>query len=365
MKRILAILLTVCLLIPFVSYSESVVFGTGTVYVRAKGGTLHLRSEPTTKSESIGIVHHGDEIEVLMLGDEWSYIFSYRNGCDGYIKTKYIINFTPAENAFTEMTIQEVSDTSATYPIPGKYYLDLDGDDTMDTVYARLFYDEYGMENFALTFETAYGSTGEATLPFSAYDASIAFAKLDETGRVYVFVTGDVASTDFETYCFYVSEGHMENVHFNAPAPFSYGLGIAGMLEAIDGGYIIINPVLDVLGTRFYRRNMIMKNGVIEAAENSAYVSCYDLSDPEIWEYTSLKTISSVPCFVNGNEFVLEKGTSVIVTWLNYDEREIGFTTESGMNGYFKYSKAMDRDWGIYVGGVYEEDAFEYIPYAG
>ena len=355
MKKFFALVLAVCMLIPIVSLGESAVFGKGKIYIREKGGTLHLRSEATTKSESLGIVHQDDEIDVLFLGDEWSYIFSYRVGMNGYIKTKYIVDFVPDENMFTEIDIQTASDSAETYPMPGRYHLDLDGDGAIDTVNASLFYDEYGNECFTIIFETAYGSSGEATIPYSSYDARIAFAKLDETNRVYIFVT----------YAFYVDQGHMKNVDFVSPAPLGSGLGMAGRLDAIEQGHIVIVPILDVLGTRFYKVNMVMENGVVVPYENAVYTAVYDLVDDETWEYASLKAISSIPCFINGNETMLDPGAKVIITWLNANEKEIGFTTESGLNGYFKYSEAMDHYYGVYVGGVFEEDAFESIPYAG
>ena len=88
----------IALFLPVTAYQESViVYGFGEVYVAKKGGTLHLRSEATTKSESLGIVHHGDEIQVLALGSEWSNIYSYRVGISGYIKTKYIVNLRTNE----------------------------------------------------------------------------------------------------------------------------------------------------------------------------------------------------------------------------------------------------------------------------
>ena len=366
MKKILCIVLLSALLLSFSSLCESVVFGKGKVYVRSTGGTLHLRSEPTTKSESLGFVHHGDEIEVLMLGDEWSYIFSFREGRDGYIKTKYIVDFEPAENMFTEVTVNNVTNSSETYPMPGKYHVDLDGDGTIDTVNSRLFYDEYGMEAFSITFETAYGSSGEATIAVASYDANIAFAKLDETDRVYVFVTGDVASTDFVTYGFYADKGHMKNLDFYPPVPFVGDLGMAGRLHSIENGRLIIVPILDILGTRFYETKMIMENGVIVPEENGKYASVYDLVDGgDIWTYSSLKAITSIPCFINGNETTIEPGTSVLVTWLDVSAKEIGFSTESGLTGYFTYSEALDYDWGVYVGGIFEQNAFEFIPYAG
>lgn len=365
MKKLISLILALCLMIPFVSLSEDVVFGSGKVYVRAKGGTLHLRSEPTTQSESLGIVHHGDEIDVLALGDEWSYIYSYREGKNGYIKTKYIVDFVESANAFTELTLSEACASSKVYPIPGKYHLDLDGDGTIDTAHARLFYDENGMENFAVTFETAYGSTGEATLPLSSYAAGFSFLKPNGSDNVYVFVTGDECSSDFVTYCFYVDKGRMKSAVFFPGDPFEAGLGMPGQLTGIEDEVITIEPILDILGTRAYKVLLTIANGVIAPFGDAAYASNYDLADSEIWQYASLKTKRSVPCFINGNAFTLDPETEIIVTWLNVLDQEIGFTTKNGLNGYFEYTDALNHDWGVDVCGVYEEDAFHYIPYAG
>ncbi|MBE5792397.1 MAG: SH3 domain-containing protein [Clostridiales bacterium] len=365
MKKLISIILALCLMVPFISFSEDLVFGTGKVYVRAKGGTLHLRSEPTTESESLGIVHHGDEIDVLALGDEWSYIFSYREGKNGYIKTKYIVDFVKSENVFSEMFLETASASSKIYPIPGKYYLDLDGDGKTDTAHARLFYDENGMENFSITFETVYGSTGEATIPVSSYAAGFSFLKPHDSENVYVFVTGDECSSDFVTYCFYVEKGDMKSAIFFPGDPFEAGLGMPGQLTAIEDEVITIEPILDVLGTRAYKVLFTVSNGVIAPFGDAAYAAAYDLFDPEAWEYLSMKTKSSVPCFINGNAFTLDPGTEIIVTWLNVLEQEIGFTTKSGLHGYFEYQESVSHDWGVDVGGVYEEDAFHYIPYAG
>ena len=64
-------------------------------------------------------------------------------------------------------------------------------------------------------------------------DSSLEFSYTDsnETDRVYFFVTGDVASTDFETYGFYSENGHMKNVDFYPPVPFVGALGMAGMFD--------------------------------------------------------------------------------------------------------------------------------------
>lgn len=365
MKRLFSAILIISIIASFVSVSESAIFGKGKVYIREKGGTLHLRSAATTQSESLGIVHQGDEIDVLMLGDEWSYIYSYRESKNGYIKTKYIVDFVPAENMYTEVAVKQVTGSIVNYPMPGKYTLDLDGDGISDTVDVSMHYDEYGMEYFRLIFYTAYGSSGEATLPFSEYAARIAFAKLDDSNRVYTFVTGDEASTDFATYGFYVDEGHMKNITFYPPEPFKSGIGMAGQLSKIDDKFIHIEPMLDVLGTRFYTIPMIIENGALVPAGDGTYVSLYDLMDSEIWDYAALETKCALPCLISENTAVLKENTQIIITWLNVSDRKVGFITKAGENGYFEYQPASEEYWGVEIGGIHESDAFIEIPYAG
>lgn len=366
MKKIMTVLLVLTLLVSSFAISESdPVFGTATVDVKKTNGTLHLRSNPTVESESLGIVHHGDHIDVLALGDEWSYIYSYREGKNGYIKTKYIVDFVASQNMFTELSIENVSASSPVYPIPGKYHLDLDGDGTIDSVHARLFYDEYGMESFSITFETAYGSTGEATLPFSSFASGFAFFKPEGSKSVYVFATGDEGSSDFATYCFYVEQGDMKSAYFFPGDPFEAGLSMPGQLTGIEDGVITVEPILDVLGTRSYKVLLTIADGVIAPFGDTAYASCISINDPDIWSYAQLTTISSLPCFVNGEAFSLDSGTDIVVTWLNVVDRQIGFTTRSGLNGFFEYEPSADHLWGIDIGGIFEEDAFDYIPYAG
>ena len=353
------------LLFPIFSLSESAVFGTGTVYVRPSGGTLHLRSARTTESESLGIVHHGDEIQVLDLGDEWSYIFSYRVGMNGFIKKKYIADFVPAENVFSSITLTDVSDSSETYSIPGEFLLDLDGDNTLDTVKVTLHYDEYGNEYMRLIFTTAFGSSEEATLPFLSYASSIAFLKPDDSGTVYVFVTGDVCSSDFVTYGFYSENGHMKNVSFFPPEPFESGIGMDGQMVRIENGEVHIEPVLDVLGTRFYDITMTLDNNALTYTGDGTYHYVHDLFDPELWQYASLKTKTEIPAVIGDNPAMLPSETELIVTWVNVSDQKIGFVTKDMTSGYFEYDENTAEAWGINVSGIYETDAFYSIPYAG
>lgn len=365
MKKLISLLLILLMMFPFTACMESAVFGTGKVYVRKSGGTLHLREEASAESQSLGIVHHGDEIHVLDLGDVWSYIYSFRVGMDGYIKTKYIVDFVPAENMYTESYIKYLGVTSLNFPIPGKFEIDLDGDAVIDTVDISLHYDEYGMEYFRLIFVTAFGSSGEATIPFSSYDASVTFARFDESGKVFTFLTGDVASSDYETYGFYVNEGHMENVTFSPLAPFEEGIGIAGRLSGIEDGIMTVESVLDVLGTRFYEHNLVCSDGNLVSEDRSVFVARMDFEDMSVWDL-AMVTKTELRCQSDAGEKTLPKGEKLIVTWLDWTNQKIGFVTESGTEGYFSYTEAeQSYYWGVMIDGIYEEDAFENILYAG
>lgn len=60
-----------------------------TVFVSNEGGSLNLRQGPGKEHESVGFVQHGDVIEVVKRGGDWSLVQT-EDGTSGYIKTLYI-----------------------------------------------------------------------------------------------------------------------------------------------------------------------------------------------------------------------------------------------------------------------------------
>lgn len=89
MKRYISILLAVMLLMCALPAS-AMASSTKTVYVSSTGeGTLNLRAGPGKEYDSIGYVHHGDEVKVLDHSGIWSRVRT-EDGDKGWIKTKYI-----------------------------------------------------------------------------------------------------------------------------------------------------------------------------------------------------------------------------------------------------------------------------------
>lgn len=65
---------------------------TATVWVSSSGGSLKVRSGPSTDFARAGYVKHGDRVTILEKGGEWSKIKVNATGVTGYLKTKYLTN---------------------------------------------------------------------------------------------------------------------------------------------------------------------------------------------------------------------------------------------------------------------------------
>lgn len=75
----------------YISKSASgAVSAANTLYIKASGGTMNLRSGPGTNYSVAGYVYHGEAIEVRERGATWSKIAVVRTGKVGYVKTQYI-----------------------------------------------------------------------------------------------------------------------------------------------------------------------------------------------------------------------------------------------------------------------------------
>ena len=87
-----------------------------TVYVNPEGGSLKVRSGPSTSHSVAGYVQHGQSISVQSRGSTWSKIKVTSTGVSGYIKTKYIFGATSGVVVSTGSSSGSSSSTSASMP---------------------------------------------------------------------------------------------------------------------------------------------------------------------------------------------------------------------------------------------------------
>lgn len=363
MKRGLTVVLVFLMLFSFFAISEV----SATVYVSSKGGTLHLRQGASVSSASLGIVKHGDSVYIYETGDEWSFIYVPRLEKTGYLKTKYLI----ADSGYTSGSpsgsdILSPSGASSCFTLPAAVSYDMNADGSLERFVFEERTDAYASEYLHLSVYENGVRTAERDFEIMS-DGSAYFAKLDHTGRIYIFVTGDQCSSDYITECMYYENKALHSVGFSAAAPYAAADVFPGAVSKIENGVITLTTVLDVLGTRAYTCDFTMGYSRIEPLTRSVWTTRYLVSDPETWEYISLTATCDLPITAYGMASTLPSDTRILVTAVDSAFSTIHFVSEHGLSGTFSYSAAPDSYgcWGITIGGIFEENAFEYVPYAG
>jgi len=354
MKKLIVILLVLSIFL--FSLSAFAASLTGKVYISEKGGTLHLRASASTSSKSLGYVKQGDEVMILADYGEWLNIYVPRLELSGYLKAKYIIRDAVS-------TIDDVKPDTV-YELPASFSLDLNGDGRYDILEVTVSYDEYEMELYSLVITLSDGTTAAKDL-MPVCDAKIAFSYLS-SNRLHMIISGDVMSSDYVTECIYLENNTIKNVSFSASDPFDSDILFPGSLDSIKDGVITLCPTLDTLGTRVYKGDFLLIGGVLTPVESFIWKCGSSVDDPEIWEYTSIRTLRNIACVIYDRPSVLPEGSEIIITALDASQRKAYFISDSGLTGYLIYSNPeTDMEWGVKINGIHEEALFDHIPYAG
>lgn len=361
--RVLSLLLLFSLLIS----ASADVYITAEIYVRPGGGTLNLRSQPTTESESLGIVHHGDPIEIYQSDEEWSYIYSDRLDCTGYIKTKYITNIEyhgeEQQGVYPSYTPLPSYGDAEAYEAPCTFELDLDGDGTQESVTFETYpVSEYEERTQLIVFSE---NGNEDTFVCDIHSgAQVWFVKLDGTGRAYMFLSGDEMSSDFATYCLFWDGSAIKLAPFFSPAPYSPGQAAAGAVTNIQNGIVTICDHRDMFGTWFASLDYGLNGSSMQYLPNPVWIVSNDLSDPEIWEYRALTAKTDLPAMSFDSAATIPKGTKLLLSAIDDFNSRAYFISDSGRIYSVEY--AFDADgWTRTLDGIPEDECFENLLYAG
>ena len=233
--------------------------------------------------------------------------------------------------------------------------------------------DEY-TEGVSLGIATESGSKIGWTMWNHDYlfNASVWAADIDHDGNTEILVSGDIASNDYYTFCLRYENGEIRHLPFantergsDCQGYTDYGYG---MVSGFGYNTITLTGSQDVLGTYFASRTFTLQNGVLEIADDGLWRFDVDPSDPEQWEYRSLKAVRPVPVTLfnieDGKPYdaTLQPGERVILT--ASDCKTIAyFLNENGYEGCFTLGPNPDS-WGSLIGGIPENELFEYVPYA-
>ena len=361
-NRVIIVILLIALL--FSATADAYV--TAFVYVREDGGTLNLRKEPTTASESLGIVRHGDSVEIRQQGDEWSYIYVNRLARAGYLKTKYLKNVEYHSEEQGEYPSREVSvsyGSAAPYEAPCVFSLDLDGDGTRESVtFETVKTGEYDEET-RLLVSSSGGKADTFVCDIHSF-AQIFFVKLDGTGRAYMLVSGDEMSSDFVTYCLYWDGSAIKPVNFLVPSPYTPGTSAPGGVTYVQNGIVRVCDHRDVFGTWFASLDYSMNGGEMQCAVNPVWVVENDLTDPEIWQYRAMTAKIDLPAVCFDTFDLIPAGTRLLLTAIDDLNARAYYITDSGRTGYIEYG-FDESQWRKTIGGVPEDDCFDNLFYAG
>ena len=88
---------------------------TTTMYVKLDkyGGSLNVRSTPSTSGEAIGFLVHAEEVEVIEIVDDWASILYKDTIC--YVNSKYLVDTQPD---YLEPPTEAPKPTKAPTPTP-------------------------------------------------------------------------------------------------------------------------------------------------------------------------------------------------------------------------------------------------------
>lgn len=230
--------------------------------------------------------------------------------------------------------------------------------------------DEYGYEYGVVLSLRKEDGSGIGWSMKDLFGVTVWAADIDSDGNSEILISGDIASDDYVTYCLQYKDGKIIQLPFANTDRGSdyqgyndYGYG---MITLLGDHTITLTGSQDVLGTYFASRTFSLQNGVFEIADDGLFRFDMDTSDPEMWQYRSLKAVQSIPVHfisIDGSfPGTLLPGEQVML--IASDCQTIAcFLTHDGREGYFTLESNPDG-WGSLIGGIPEAELFEYIPYA-
>ena len=245
------------------------------------------------------------------------------------------------------------------------FAVDLDGDGTKETV------DMVAIPSPAddcprWTLQVAYGQETKRfqteILDDMPYDLWV--GDLDEDGAYELFFHGDLASNDYILYAWrhdltpILFEPDDRYLRWNEAQDVTT---YSGYVDGFEDGHIVIEGVIDMLGTHWGVRNFaIGDDGVIGPVS-----SVWEFDEAEDRFLTVKRELTAYAARVRkdpGEPFILAPGEKIYPLASDGCER-MWFETASGKSGVLLLTPDEENLWRI--DGVPEADCFEFLPYSG
>ena len=204
------------------------------------------------------------------------------------------------------------------------------------------------------------------------YLGNVVLDDIDGDGVPEIFVSGDVMSDDYVTYCLHYDGEKLLPVLFadgfrgdNTDGYYKMGYGY---LTDITDGKVTLNGSQDILGTYFGSRVYELRDGLFEFCDDGLWRFDRDTSDADLWSYGALLPVQDIPAFFQSEdgsvtEGAVESGMPLVITATDKVQYAY-FTTKDGRDGWFEVEPDYQQGWGVTIDGVSEGELFETVPYA-
>lgn len=245
-----------------------------------------------------------------------------------------------------------------------KNEIDLDGDGANETVIIKSE-GVSGEEYLALYIFGADGS-------FHSYDMYVmwlenALAKdINGDGIKELFISCDYYSDDYVTYCFnYTDAEGLRALQFAGIDRYGdgepYTDGGYGKLTGFRDGWIFLTGSQDVLGTWMTSRDFALVNGRFELVKEGLYV--FETAESDWIDRPLILRQDIEVTAEDGSKLPLKAGEKLLPVASDRETFAL-MTTEGGRTFNFDLEFNDETGWGWFANGVYEDDLFEYVPYA-
>lgn len=172
-----------------------------------------------------------------------------------------------------------------------------------------------------------------------------------ENGRTFLLFDGDMASDDYVTYMYELTDGQIQKTYESDGCAF-----ICEGTVTTEG--VQLGMRVDALGTyTAYGNFEITEAGALEPVSE-----WYDINSSYEWQ--GLTNIKDLPVVVDGQEKVLPAGSQFRIIGTNRNGILKYQLVESLEEGEIYYTTGEDN-WPIYIDGINENEYFEMLPYAG
>ena len=244
-----------------------------------------------------------------------------------------------------------------------KNEIDLDGDGANETVIIK----QEGVEGEEYIALYIFGADGS----FHSYDMYVmwlenALAKdIDGDGVKEIFISCDYYSDDYVTYCFnYTDAEGLSALQFAGIDRYGdgepYTDGGYGKIEHIYNSTIRLTGSQDVLGTWMAAKEFTLVDGRFELAEG---MYMFETAESDWIDRPLILRQDIEVTAEDGSKLPLKAGEKLLPVASDRETFAL-MTTEGGRTFNFDIEFNDETGWGWFVNGIYEEDLFEYVPYA-